>query len=128
MILSELHCYFRESMKNQINSSRETSSARKPSSARSTRGDELVSSSRSAAPGTDRSGPLDSCRSTMSTGRVHTGSAMLMTSIHQNFLIRILSFIALAALNAEREALKSKLAFIDAALEAENKKKPSVRK
>jgi hypothetical protein len=51
---------------------------------------------------TDRTLPLDSFRSTMSTGRVHT---------------------ALAALNAERDALKSKLAFIDAQLESESKKK-----
>lgn len=52
------------------------------------------------------SGPeIETFRSTMDTARVHT---------------------ALAALSAERQALMSKLAYIDSALEAEGKKKTSL--
>ena len=52
--------------------------------------------------GTARSEPLETFRTAMSTARVHT---------------------ALAALAAEKQALMSKLATIDSALEVDKKKK-----
>jgi len=65
---------------------------------------ETLGSARASA----RGGPeveIETFRSTMDTARVHT---------------------ALAALSAERQALMSKLAYIDSALEAEGKKKASL--
>lgn len=101
---------FREqfSARSESKSSRDQLSAR-PDNSLTNR--EVITSSRdnlsarsnsSNIPATDRSGVIDSSRSTMSTSRVHT---------------------ALAALTAEKESLKNKLLFIDAQLENNSKKK-----